>query len=58
MTFELTEEDRQLLLLALALMSLRRPGFLFACTEVADQLGGIPAQEMFKEFRRLNADQP
>lgn len=57
MTVELTEEDRQLVLLALALMSLQRPGFTFACQEAANQFGGVAAQEMFKEFRRLNADQ-
>lgn len=55
-TVELTEEDRDLILLALAILSLYRPGWLFACQEVADVVGGMPAQEMFKKFRRLNED--
>jgi hypothetical protein len=54
-TFEITEEDRQLIILSLALCSLLRPGFEFACKEAAKNLhGGSP--EMFDQFRSFNPD--
>lgn len=56
MTITIPEEDRQLVLLALARLAAARPGFQFACLQAADGFGGIAAQEMFKEFLRLNAD--
>ena len=56
MTITITEEDRQLIILALARLAAARPGFTFACQEATDQVGGIAAQELFKEFLRLNAD--
>jgi hypothetical protein len=56
MTVEIDEAQRQLVILALAILSLDRPGFEFACLEAANEFGRIDAQEMFKEFRRLNAD--
>jgi len=52
-TFTIPEEDRQLILLALALMSLRRPGFEYAAREAAKRLSG---EEMFDSFRRSNED--
>ena len=56
MTVTIDEEDRQLVLLALAILGLQRPGFQFACQQAADAFGGIPAQEMFKNMQRANAD--
>lgn len=56
LTVTIPEEDRQLVLLALAILALDRPGFQFACQQAADAFGGLAAQEMFKEFHRLNAD--
>lgn len=52
-TFTLPEEDRQLILLALALMSLRRPGWEYAAREAAKRLSG---EEMYDSFRRSNED--
>jgi hypothetical protein len=49
----LSEEDRQLTLLALALCSLLRPGFDTALRLIADQLQG---GYMFEEFKRFNSD--
>lgn len=47
------EADRQMVLLSLALCTLLRPGFHYACGEIAERLQG---RDMFEEFRRLNAD--
>lgn len=55
-TVTIVESDRQLVLLALATLALTRPGWLFACQQAADCFGGVEAQQMFKEFHRLNAD--
>lgn len=49
----ITEDDRQMILLSLALCTLLRPGFYYACGNIADQFQG---REMFEEFRRLNGD--
>ena len=50
-TFEITEEARQLLLLALALMvSGPRPGFDYVASEAAELLGG---REMYEHFKQL-----
>jgi hypothetical protein len=51
MNFE--EGDRQLVLLAIAELSLSRPGWDYALGLIADQLQG---REMYDEFKRLNAD--
>lgn len=53
MTLELDEADRQLVLLALALMVLLRPGFDHAAGLVADQMDG---RLMMNWFKQLNAD--
>lgn len=47
------EEDRQSILLALAELSLRRPGWLDHLGRVADRFGG---REMFDGFRETSAD--
>lgn len=53
--FTITEEDRQLIILSLALCSKLRPGFMMACREAAKNLhGGSP--EMFDQFRSFNPD--
>jgi hypothetical protein len=49
----LEETDRQLTLLALAELALSRPGFDEALSLIAELLAG---QEMFEEFKRINAD--
>ena len=48
-----TEEDRQMILLALAELSLRRPGWLYALGCAADKFQG---REMFNAFRETSAD--
>jgi hypothetical protein len=50
---EFAEGDRQMVLLAIAELALSRPGFDYALAEIAMQLQG---EEMFAEFKRLNAD--
>jgi hypothetical protein len=55
------EADRQLLLLALALAALDRPGFASALRLIAAQIpGGKPGETdgtgLYDEFKRLNAD--
>jgi hypothetical protein len=47
------EEDRQMILLAVAELSLSRPGWLDALGRVADRLQG---REMFDSFRETSAD--
>ena len=51
--FRLREEERQLLLLGLALMSLQRPGWEYACREASKRLNGL---DMFDSFRTSNED--
>lgn len=54
-SFVITEEDRQLIILSLALCSLLRPGFEYACREAASNLhGGSP--DMFDQLRSFNPD--
>ncbi len=52
-TIEIREEERQLVLLGLALMSIDRPGFEYACREASKTFGG---EEMFDGFRKANED--
>ncbi|HEV1992469.1 MAG TPA: hypothetical protein VGR34_06360 [Candidatus Dormibacteraeota bacterium] len=49
----LDEGDRQLVLLALAELSISRPGFDDALGRIAD---GLKGRDMFEELKRLNAD--
>lgn len=54
MTIELEEGDRQAILLALAKLSLSRPGWHPAClSRIADQLRG---REMYEQFRSHGPD--
>ncbi len=53
MKVDIDEADRQMLLLSLGLCALLRPGFHYACGEIAETLQG---RAMFEDFRRLNAD--
>ncbi len=53
MKLTIEEEDRQMILLALAELSLRRPGWLDALGRVADKFHG---REMFDGFRKTSAD--
>src|SRR5437870_5111996 len=46
--------DRQMVLLALALCSLLRPGWCETCKSIAEKYEG---RSMFEDFRRMNADQ-
>jgi hypothetical protein len=55
-TFELGEEQRQAILLAIAQLSLTRPGWLPGLLlPIAQQLGGAV---MFENFRALGSDEP
>ena len=49
------ESERQLVLLALAVLSLENPGFDFALNEIAVQFDNVEAGRavMYDEFRRL-----
>lgn len=51
--YVLQEEQRQLVLLAVAELALSRPGFDETLGNIADLFFG---REMFAEFKRLNAD--
>ncbi len=53
MKVELSEEGRQLILLALAELALSRPGFDYALRQLALLFLG---EEMFEHFKKLNAD--
>lgn len=55
MTTKITEEDRQLLLLALAVLSVQRPGFEAACETAAENLYG---GWQFKKLRHYAATNP
>lgn len=50
MTIDISEEDRQMILLAIAQLAVRRPGWREAIRELAVKLAG---EEMYEEFRRL-----
>jgi hypothetical protein len=52
-TLEIKYEDRQLLVLSLALCSLLRPGWEYACREMAKRMCG-GSSEMFDGFRECN----
>lgn len=58
MNLELPEEDRQLVLLALAVLSLRNPGFDDALNRIALRIDKSIAGRagMYDEFRRLRRD--
>lgn len=47
------EGDRQMIVLALAHLSIERPGWLYCHEEIAKRLCG---SEMFAEFRRLHEE--
>jgi len=49
----LREESRQTILLAIAELSLRRPGWLYHLGQIADEFDG---REMFDGFRETSAD--
>lgn len=51
MTCEIEESERQMILLALAILSLRRPGWHYAAGGAAEKLNG---REMFEKFRSYN----
>jgi hypothetical protein len=50
------DAELQLLCLALAEFSLRRPGFLFAITELAKKIGGVKGEPYLTAFRQTSAD--
>jgi hypothetical protein len=53
MNYEISEEDRQFIVLSLALTSLLRPGFNYAALEIAKKFG---AEKMFADFKRYNCE--
>lgn len=48
------EDERQLMIRALAVQGLRNPGFDCACRQAAQTLLGV---KMYDDFRKLLADQ-
>jgi hypothetical protein len=54
MVFEFDEGQRQATVLALAKLSLTRPGWLDLLTRIATKLGG---DDLFEDFRRQGADE-
>lgn len=57
-TIAISEEERQMLILALALLSLARPGWDYAANEVALKFDNNDNGRamMYDDMRRLNAD--
>jgi hypothetical protein len=53
MPYKIQEEDRQMIVLSLALCSLLRPGFLDATRRISEI---FQAEEMFDNFREYNTD--
>jgi hypothetical protein len=53
MTIDISEDERQFLLLALALTVLLRPGFNLPAEALADKLEGL---RMYEKFMHYNAD--
>jgi len=51
LTFTITEEKRQAMLLAIAKLALERPGWDHMLGEIADTLQGRP---MYDEYKKLN----
>ena len=50
-TVTVEESDRQMVILALARLSVQRPGWLSATRLVAEKFGGSNASHMFDDFR-------
>lgn len=53
MKFEIDESDRQMIILALAVLSLQRPGYEYYNGEIAEKFSG---REMFGKLREYNQD--
>ena len=53
-TFTIDESQRQATLLALAILSLQRPGWDYMLGEIAEAHRG---REMFESFKQYNSDQ-
>jgi hypothetical protein len=55
--FTIEESDRQAIVLALAMLSLQRPGWDWMLGGIAEKLGGfIEGRELYNEFKRMNED--
>lgn len=59
-TLELEEADRQLVLLALAVLSLESPGFDYALNEVAKRIDNVEKDRavMYDQLRECRRDGP
>jgi hypothetical protein len=57
-TLELDESDRQIVLLALAVLSLRSPGLDYALNRVARRIDNVKGDraELYEAFRRVRRD--
>lgn len=55
-TLRLQESDRQLVLLALAILALRSPGFDWALSEIAIQIDND--LYLYKQFKESNENHP
>jgi len=57
-TLDLDESDRQIVLLALAVLSLRSPGLDYALNRVACRIDNVKAEraETYEAFRRARSD--
>lgn len=58
MTFDLTEEQRQAVLLAVARLSVERPGWEAFLRQVAADLGGEAMYEQFQTLKREELSMP
>ena len=55
--FTIEESDRQAIVLALAMLSLQRPGWDWMLGGIAEKLGGVvEGRYMYDELKRLNED--
>jgi hypothetical protein len=55
--YMIEESDRQAIVLALAMLSLQRPGWDWMLGGIAEKLGGfIEGRELYNEFKRMNED--
>jgi hypothetical protein len=56
MRVDIEEGDRQLIILALAILGLRRPGWNETLCRIAEKFGKENAVLMFDQFQRVNKD--
>lgn len=58
-TITIDESQRQMTLLALAILALQRPGWNMALNEIAQKMDNVAPDgtcQMFEDFKKYNAD--